>query len=129
MQAIDTHKQELAQHEQAESTEAERLEELSTQLEQAHQSLGGRLDELQGRRRDAAAAVDHKTITLFDRLSERYDGEVLAEVERPNPRRDEFLCAGCHMSLRAEVANTLKSRDEIVTCKSCGRILFIHKET
>ena len=70
-----------------------------------------------------------KIITLFNRLSQRYEGEVLAEVERTNPRRDEFLCAGCHMSLRVEVANMLKSRDEIVTCKSCGRVLFMHKDT
>jgi predicted nucleic acid-binding Zn-ribbon protein len=129
MQAIDVRKQELAEHEQAESAEAERLEELRAQFEQARESFAGRLEELQATRRAAAAQIDQKTITLFERLSEHYDGEVLAEVEQPNPRRDDFVCAGCHMSLRAEVANTLKSRDEIVTCKNCGRILFMREET
>lgn len=129
MQGIETRKQELAEQEQAESAEADRLQDLQTQLEQARESFAGRLEELQGQRREAAAKIERRTLTLFDRLSEHYDGEVLAEVERPNPRRDEFLCAGCHMSLRAEAANTLRSRDEIVTCKNCGRILFIRKDT
>ena len=128
MQSIDARKQELTEHEQGESAEVERLEELKAQLDQAHRSFGGRLEGLRGQRDEAAAGIDAKTVTLFDRLSERYDGEVLAEVEQPNPRRDEFLCSGCHMSLRIEVANMLRSRDDIVTCKSCGRILFMRKE-
>ena len=84
---------------------------------------------MQTQRDLAAEEVEPRTIALFDRLSERYEGEVLAEVERTNPRRDDFLCTGCHMSLRVEVANMLKSRDELVTCKSCGRILFMHRDT
>lgn len=129
MQAIDGRKQELTEHEQAVEAEANRLAEFRTELEQAQRSFAGRLEQLQQRRKQAVAEIDHKTARLFDRLSQHYDGEALAEVERINPRQDEFVCAGCHMSLRAEVANTLKSRDEIVTCRNCGRILFIRKET
>ena len=129
MQSVEARKQELARHEQAEATETERLEDLQAQLEQAQHSFAGRLERLQKQRDEATAQIEPKTITLFNRLSERYEGEVLAEVERTNPRRDEFICTGCHMSLRVEVANMLKSRDEIVTCKSCGRILFMHKDT
>ena len=129
MQGVEARKAELSRHEQAEATEAERLEETQAQLKQAQESFAGRLDQLQKQRDEAADEIEPKTLTLFDRLSERYEGEVLAEVERTNPRRDEFICTGCHMSLRVEVANMLKSRDEIVTCKSCGRILFMHRDT
>jgi predicted nucleic acid-binding Zn-ribbon protein len=125
MQGVEVRKRELAEHEQAESAEAERLDDLQAQLDQAQASFAGRLERLQEQRREAADGIEPKTITLFDRLSERYEGEVLAEVERTNPRKDEFICGGCHMSLRVEVANMLQSRDEIVTCKSCGRILFM----
>lgn len=129
MQGIETRKQEFAEHEQTESGEAERLEELQAQLEQARESFADRLEQLQEQREEAEQEIPPKSITLFNRLSQRYEGEVLAEVERTNPRRDEFICTGCHMSLRVEVANMLKSRDDIVTCKSCGRILFMHKDT
>jgi predicted nucleic acid-binding Zn-ribbon protein len=129
LQTIDARKQELAEHQQAESAEAARLEELQARLAEARASFAGRLEHLQAQRQKTVAEIDAKATALFDRLSKHYDGEVLAEVERPNPRREEFVCAGCHMSLRAEVANTLKSRDEIVTCKNCGRILFMREET
>jgi predicted nucleic acid-binding Zn-ribbon protein len=129
MQSIEARKQALSEHQQAESVEAGRLADLEAQLKQVGESFSGRLEQLEAQREQAAAEIDQKALTLFDRLSERYEGEVMAEVERPNPRRDEFICAGCHMSLRVEVANTLKSRDEIVTCKSCGRILFMKKDT
>ena len=129
MQGVDARKQELAEHEQAESVEVERLEDLQAQLEQVRESFAGRLERLETQRQEAGDGIEPRTITLFDSLSERYEGEVLAEVERTNPRRDEFSCTGCHMSLRVEVANMLKSRDEIVTCKSCGRILFMHRDT
>lgn len=129
MQGVEARREALSEQEQAEATEAERLEELQAQLEQAQQSFAGRLEQLQRQRDQTADEIEPKTITLFNRLSQRYEGEVLAEVERTNPRRDEFICAGCHMSLRVEVANMLKSRDDIVTCKSCGRILFMHRNT
>jgi len=128
MQAIEARKQELAQHEQAQAAEVARLEELQAQYEQAAHSFRGRLAALEEQRAAAAAAVDPETLALFERLSERYEGEVLAQIEQPNPRRDEYICAGCHMSLRVDAANTLKFRDEIVTCKNCGRILFVRAD-
>lgn len=127
MQAIEVRKTEAAEKASAESAEAERLEDLKAQHEQAVSSFSGRLSQLGRQREECAADMEQRTISLFDRLSERYEGEVLAEVERINPRRDEFICTGCHMSLRVEVVNMLKSRDDIVTCKSCGRILFMDR--
>jgi predicted nucleic acid-binding Zn-ribbon protein len=129
MQGVEARKGELVEHERAETVEAERLEEYEAQLTQTRASFAGRLERLQRQREEATSGIEPRTTTLFERLAERYEGEVLAEVERTNPRKDEFICAGCHMSLRVEVANMLKSRDEIVVCKSCGRILFMHDNT
>jgi len=129
MQGVEALKKTQADQEQTFSVERNKLEEYQIQLEQTKESFAGRLKQLQKRRDDAAEAIDAKTLTLFNRLSERYEGEVLAEVERTNPRHDDFICSGCHMSLRVEVANMLKSRDETVVCKSCGRILFIDRNT
>jgi uncharacterized protein len=129
MQGLEIRKKALAEQEQAALADQEKLDELQAQLRQAGDSFSGRLSQLERQRDEAAQSLGEEIATLFTRLSERYEGEVLAEVERTNPRRDEFICAGCHMSLRVEVANMLKSSDEIVTCKSCGRILFMDRNT
>ena len=129
MQGLEARKNALTEQEKAAVADREKLEELHALLRQAGDSFSGRLTQLEKQRDEAAQSLGDEIATLFSRLSERYEGEVLAEVERTNPRRDEFICAGCHMSLRVEVANMLKSSDEIVTCKSCGRILFMDRNT
>lgn len=129
MQGLETRKKALADQEQAAGGDREKLAELQTQLEQARASFSGRLTQLERQRDESMQALGVEIVTMFNRLSERYEGEVLAEVERTNPRRDEFICAGCHMSLRVEVANMLKSSNDIVNCKSCGRILFMDRNT
>ncbi len=125
MQAIEARKSELAEKEKAQNGEAQRLEELQAELAQTEQSFAGRLEKLHQQRELAAAQIDPEVLRMFNRLSEHYEGEALAEVECPSARRDDYICGGCHMALRMEVANTLRSRDEIVTCKSCGRILYL----
>lgn len=125
MQAVEQRKEELAERSNGVAEEVTRLEGLQGELEQTRQSFAARLEKLDTQRAQASATIDAAALTLFGRLSERYEGEIMAELEQPNPRRDEFVCGGCHMSLRTETANALKVRDEVLTCKSCGRILFI----
>ncbi len=122
MQQIEQKKQTLAEQEQAQQAEQEKLERLQQELEQAQASFAGRLEALQKQRDEAAARLDPRTLELFERLSQRYEGEALAAVSDSG---GEFLCEGCYMTVRAEVPNALKIRDEILTCKNCGRILYL----
>ena len=48
--------------------------------------------------------------------------------DRVNPLWSR-ICDGCNMSLAAERANALLTRDDVITCDSCGRILYIEKDT
>jgi len=125
MQAVEQKKQELAAREQEQEAEARKCEQYEADLRQARASFAGRLGELESRRRQAMQTLDAQVVSLFERLSQRYDGEVMAEVQQPNPRQDEYVCGGCYMALRPDVANALKVRDEIQTCKNCGRILYL----
>lgn len=125
MVAIDSRKSAHPKLEAAEKQEQARLEELKAELEQARAAVAGRLAKLETERKLAAKDLEPAVLTLFERLSERYDGETLAEVQQPNPRSDIFICGGCHLTLVADVPNALKVKDDIVTCKSCGRILYL----
>lgn len=125
MSEVETRKQEETTLATTAQEEARRLENLTGQLDQARSSFSDRLTALEQQRDEAASKLDAKTIDLFNRLSERFDGEALARVIQPHPRRQEYLCEGCNMSVTIERANALMSRDEVVTCGSCGRILFI----
>jgi hypothetical protein len=129
LEVVEAQKAAFAERQHAEQAEVARLGDLQAQYEQAQRSFSGKLKELQGQRAAAASHVDGGALGQFERLSERYDGEALAQIERVHVRRDDFLCGGCNMSLSAEVANAVLSRDEITTCKNCGRILWMMRGT
>ncbi|MCK4343327.1 MAG: hypothetical protein KAY37_16555 [Phycisphaerae bacterium] len=129
MSEVETKRKAAGGHETAVQQETRRLANLKGQLEQAQSSFAERLSTLEQQRAAAAEKLDPKSIDLFNRLSERYEGEVMARVIQVHPRRQEFICDGCNMSVTAERANSLMSRDEVVTCGSCGRILHIEQGT
>jgi DNA-directed RNA polymerase subunit RPC12/RpoP len=52
----------------------------------------------------------------------------MSPLEKPDRRREEYVCGACQMSLVVDVYNRLHSRDELVTCTSCGRLLFIPED-
>ncbi|TWT43854.1 putative zinc ribbon domain protein [Phycisphaerae bacterium RAS1] len=123
MSGIETQRRSMADREKAIEAEVARLSDLQAQADQAQKLFAERLAGLQTRRVEAAAQVEPAQLVIFERLAERHDGEAIAAVERIHPRRDEFICGGCNMGLTTEVANALLTRNDVITCKNCGRIL------
>lgn len=76
-------------------------------------------------RAEAASAVPSTTLSIFERVAERHDGEALARVVQPHPKRQEFMCDGCNMSVTLEQFVTLRAGSDIQLCNSCGRVLFL----
>ncbi len=129
LETVEEKKKVVSEQEQLVKDEAARLENLKVQFSQSQTSFSQHLEQLKSERTTAANSVEPKFRAMFERVSERYEGEVMAEVIRTHPRRDEFMCDGCQMALAMERANALMSRDEIITCDNCGRILYIERHT
>ena len=111
------------------------LDDEQKKLTETQAQLGGRLaelqaeiDQLQPARDEAYEAVPPKAKSAFDRLAERHEGEAMSPLEKPDRRREEYVCGACQMSLVVDVYNRLHSRDELVACTSCGRMLFIPED-
>lgn len=126
-ETVEAKKKAIAEQQAAVEAEAARLQNLRGQLDQAQNSFKQRMELLERQRAEAAAKLPPKERELFERVSERYDGEVMARVVRTHPRRDEFMCDGCNVALAVERANALLSRDDIITCDNCGRVLYIER--
>lgn len=127
MQAIESQQAAIAALQEQMRAEEVRRDELADQSGQAQQSYSVKLEQLLAQRKKAAGSVPAEALHTFERLSDRFDGEVLVKCERTHPRKDEFICSGCYMSLTTEVANALLTRDELRTCRNCGRILYFDK--
>jgi predicted nucleic acid-binding Zn-ribbon protein len=106
--------------------EAKRLEEIALTSATEIQRLEAMHKELSSQREQAAKEISPEFLTAFERIAENYDGEAMAlvEVHGKKPPHD-YVCGGCYMSLNAEHANALATRDEIRTCDNCGRILYL----
>ncbi len=89
------------------------------------QECRGELDQLQATRNEFAAKIAAGALSVFERVAERHEGEALAAVVKPFPKREEYSCSGCNLKVPIEVVNALRTRDELQLCKTCGRILFL----
>ena len=91
-------------------------------------ALQAEIDAITPEREAAAQAVPAKARVAFDRLADRFDGEAMSPLIKPDRRREEYSCSACMMDLVRDVYNKLHVRDELVFCPSCQRILFIPED-
>jgi predicted nucleic acid-binding Zn-ribbon protein len=106
-------------------SEKSKLEGMRTQITGKTQELQSEIDQLKPERDAAAAAVPAKAREQYDKLADRWEGEALSAIAKPDRRREEYMCSACHMDLVIDVYNRLHSRDDLVFCPSCRRILYI----
>lgn len=64
------------------------------------------------------AQVDPASLKTYDRLRVRHGGSAVAEVK-------QRICLGCRVSLIGALEQRLRQGDQLITCQSCGRFLYI----
>ncbi len=129
MQDVDSLKEEADKVQAQIDRETKRLEDIRSESAAEIERLEGMLADLQSRRDEAAEAVPPDALAVFNRIAESNDGDAMAVVEQHGRKPPySYICGGCYMSLSAEHANALQTRDEIRTCDNCGRILYLETQ-
>lgn len=101
-----------------------RVERLDTYLQQVNPQIM----ELRQKRTDITDALDPAALSMFERINAKHSGEAMALVRQESPKREEYVCDGCYMSLTIETVNALMTRDMVQTCGSCGRLLYLAED-
>jgi len=122
VEKLQTEVKELAVSVEAETT---KLGAMRAEIGERVKQLQAEIDSLRPARESAAAAVTPQARQAFERLAERFEGEAMSALTKPDRRREEYACTACNMDLVTDVYNRLHSRDELVFCPSCHRILYI----
>lgn len=128
MESVEKQQSELAEMTTQLEGEKTKLESMRNEIGDRIKSLQAEIDALKPARDAAADATPPKARAEFERLADRYEGEVMASIERPNKRREEYACTACNMDLVTDIYNRLHTRDDIVYCPSCRRMLFIPED-
>ena len=126
MSQVDTDQAVCQEIETEIETTQKKLNDLRAANEEKENKFRQDIQDLQSQRQDAFAHIPEKVRMLFAKLADRYGGEVLAEIVKQRAgRKTEQSCGGCFMSIPLELVNTLMTKDEVITCPSCGRIIVL----
>jgi uncharacterized protein len=106
-------------------SEKAKLESIRLDIGDQVKQLQAEVDSLRPAREESAAAVTPQARQAFERLADRFDGEAMSALAKPDRRREEYVCTSCNMDLVTDVYNKLHGRDELMFCPSCHRILYI----
>jgi len=83
------------------------------------------IEEIQAEWDRVAKDVPPGPLEIFKRVAETYDGQAVTTVEQQDGKKGGYSCGGCFMGITAESVNLLMSRDEIIRCPNCTRILVL----
>lgn len=129
MQEVDAIKAQTQVSKAQLDAEESRLREVTQASADEIARLNKLVDQLTAQREQAVREVPPEAMAVFERLSESYEGEALAVIEVHGKRPPfDYVCGGCFMSLNAEHANVLRTRDEMRTCDNCKRILYMEAQ-
>ncbi|QQS42838.1 MAG: hypothetical protein IPM63_07860 [Acidobacteriota bacterium] len=97
-------------------------EKRQAEFEENLETERAELEELSKARKEVFSGLPDRLAAIYDRLVSRSrDGIAVAEVI-------DGSCSACFMSLRKQVVVELKTTNEIITCESCTRILYVDEQ-
>ena len=125
MGLVEQLQQETVQAAAALAAETQKLDQMTQQITERLALLQKGVDTSKPARDAAFETIPHSARDMFERLAERFDGEAMAPISRPDKRVEEYACGACNMSMAVDLYNRLHTRDEVMTCPSCRRLLYI----
>jgi hypothetical protein len=105
------------------------LEQTRKETEVLATKYEAEIEEIQIEWNQVAQTITTDPLEIFKRVAETYDGEALAVVDRQQEGKTEaYTCGGCFLGVTAESVNLLMTKDDIIRCQNCTRILVLGGE-
>lgn len=103
----------------------QKLEKNRKESEQLAAKYEAEIEQIQAEWDGRAATIPAEPLGFFKRVADTYDGQAVVLVEQQNDKSDSYTCGGCFMGVTAESVNLLMTRDDIIRCPNCTRILVL----
>jgi predicted nucleic acid-binding Zn-ribbon protein len=86
-------------------------------LDREHEDANRQSEMLNRRREELSVLLPRPLFATYDRMARLRRGQALAEVR-------DGICTACRMKVRPKVLSDVRKGEELITCESCGRILY-----
>ena len=103
----------------------QKLEGTRTKAEQEAKTHQATIDKIQNEWDELAKTLPSESLNIFKRVAETYDGQAVVVVEQQEGKTTAYSCGGCFMNIAAELVNLLMTRDDIIRCPNCTRIIVL----
>ena len=122
MEAVEAADKEVADRSEEIASHDSKLAAAIAELDAEVANARIEFDSQTSRRKAAFATLSPQLASVYDRLAQRSrDGIAVAEVVNGS-------CSACFMALRPQMQLEVKRGDQIITCESCTRILYITRK-
>jgi predicted nucleic acid-binding Zn-ribbon protein len=125
MKDIEVDQAESHKIQQQVDEQKQKLEQVRKESEQLATKYEAEIDQIQCEWDEAAKQVPAEHLEIFRRVAETYDGEAVATIEQHEGRTGAYTCGGCFMGVTDECVNMLMTKDEVIRCPNCTRILVL----
>ena len=103
----------------------ETLEQTRKESETLANKYQTEIDKIQTEWDQVAQTIPKDSLDKFKRVAETYDGHAVALIEEQPGKKGAYSCGGCFMGITAESVNLLMTKDDIIRCPNCTRILVL----
>jgi len=103
----------------------QQLEQTRTEAEQLADKHQAEIEEIQVEWNQVAHTIPAGPLEIFKRVAETYDGQAVAVVEQQEGKMESYSCGGCFMNIATEFVNLLMTKDDIIRCPNCTRIIVL----
>lgn len=125
MKALDADEEESAGIRQQIEEQKQVLEETRKKVDSSAGEYEAEITKIQAEWDEVAKAIPAAALAVFNRVADTYDGEAVVKIDEQEGRSGAYSCGGCFMGVTAESVNLLMTRDEIIRCSNCTRILVL----
>jgi len=125
MKNIEADEAESAEIQSQIDEQKQKLEQTRKETELSAAKFETEINEIQNQWIQVAKTIPPEPLEVFKRVAETYDGEALAVIEKQEGKTGAYSCGGCFMGITAESVNLLMTKDDIIRCPNCTRILIL----
>lgn len=117
MDQVETSKREEAERARIVKDTEQKFERERQQLEKQSETLKTELETSEKEREATVPIMDPKLLKMYQQLKDLHHDLAVVPIQRGT-------CGGCHMNIPPQRVAEVKTRERILTCSECQRIIY-----